>query len=509
VPPLQTVFAMDFRHREKLVCQVVYRVCICCFVVFRGCLVRSAFGSHSFCVRVMLVLSSGTGNPKEGLASSSASPASGAGGGHMIISSGSGPVAPLIATMRDDVMYPPIFPAHLSRAAMALLCGLLHFNPDTRISVRDALNHPFVTSVPKGTHEELFRDDVSSPLGDLMSMQDDGGEGSPGSDSVFFPADSSAMHAKDEVSSAEVLRSTVFTACAMECSPCAVTTPVVGSSSTSAPPLAVTAPVVPVSVSPPPAPSTSSTAALSRSQPHATSTVSATAAGVQQHGAGTKFPARAQDELPQLSVDPNNTPMSIAYRTPVQSAADPNAACRVGSSPDAVLSTGSCSVSSTTPAPATASVHHAALPGEVPVCYGSLRDHVRMLPNSSAASTPRQSPMALHLMSSAVPHPNQPQVLHHHQPQHVLHSSALPFSSPLSSAATTITPASQCIVRGPSFSLSSARVPLRCPRASLSIFRPSLSILALDAFAWLCFCRPPLALYLGYSAAARSCSRVP
>jgi hypothetical protein len=80
----------------------------------------------------------------------------------------------------DDIVYPAwLFPAHLSRDAMSLLCALLHFDPERRLSVHDALAHPFVT-VEDADAEALARMDDGgaggSPCGDSLS-QCDGSEG--------------------------------------------------------------------------------------------------------------------------------------------------------------------------------------------------------------------------------------------------------------------------------------------------------------------------------------------
>lgn len=53
----------------------------------------------------------------------------------------------LIGEVDPAVSYPSwFFPLHFSREAMALLSGLLHPNPDSRMSVHDALSHVWVTT---------------------------------------------------------------------------------------------------------------------------------------------------------------------------------------------------------------------------------------------------------------------------------------------------------------------------------------------------------------------------
>ena len=352
---------------------------------------------------------SSVGNPKEGFPSVAMATAGSAAPGSPSFPTG----LPLIATLRDDIVYPPIFPAHLSRQAMALLCGLLHFNPDCRMSVRDALLHPFVTMVPKGTHEELFRDDIGSPTGDGVGIQEDGDDGSPVGDGVFFALEASALQ--------EGLPAGAGGHTALPPSLPATSLP----SSVTATPASSTLPSSTASgrAQPPSPPSGVNGLPLQARASTASGTPSSAASAVTSAAQALKGLApcglRAQEEClgPQSPIiDPNNTP---GIRTPVLPRSDPNAPSALF--PGVGAGRGSPEATSTQPSPSPAAsssigttpcLTHGSnacaqpssatpVDGVAPV-YGSLRDHMRTLPNSAAASGPRQSPLGLHVLSSAV-----------------------------------------------------------------------------------------------------------
>jgi hypothetical protein len=298
----------------------------------------------------------------------------------------------VIASIRDDIVYPPLFPPHFSRPAISLLCGLLHFNPDLRLSVRDALNHPFVTSFGRPESEVLFRDDCGSPTFDV-SMQEEGSlveDEFPG----LSPGAGTAFPG--------VVGSTVAS--------CAALRSVGGTGPGSAAPPGGTLPALP-----PPAPGVTPGLSTPAAVP-ASATSSSSSSTKGRAGSGGERDTGVLPPYTALVVDPNAA--GSCLRTPPQRSGDPNAPCTA--SP-----VGSGMAVGSTP------------PGAEGSGYGSLRDHMRSLP----ASSPWQSPTALGVLGVGVGS-SAPVVA---GPSH---------ASGLAQARASPPVAGHQVIRGPSFSLS-------------------------------------------------------